>query len=216
MLQSRRLTGGSGRLRLEPPHASAPHFKPSTSSKHGLPKFCGCQWSSTAGGGARIGRRETPVVRRAMRAPLTASKLRKEEASIRSTALSAEPRPVTPTPNQGEAPPHNQRVSREGRRPKNSGRNRNDRRNPECGVFKQPPPCADDHGTSIHDPLSRAAPGPKSNARPRAARAIAFPLVVAWRFRLTSGPRAVFERAMGMTACCFRRRSWAATHNRNG
>jgi hypothetical protein len=47
-----RLTGGSGLLRLEPPRPSPPHAAPSNSWKEELPKFCGCQRSSTAGGGA--------------------------------------------------------------------------------------------------------------------------------------------------------------------
>jgi hypothetical protein len=85
--------------RPEPPRPSPSHTKPSTSWKHELPKFRPCQWSSTAGGGARIGRRETPISRRPMRTPLTGSKLRKQEASIgrmlrirleSSTALPAE------------------------------------------------------------------------------------------------------------------------------
>jgi len=36
------------------------------------------EWSSTAEGGARIGRRQAPILRRAMRAPLTGSKPRKK------------------------------------------------------------------------------------------------------------------------------------------
>jgi len=63
--------------RLEPPRPSPAHTKPSTSLKHELPKSCGSQWSSTAGGGARG-------------APLTAARLRKKDASMRSTALHAE------------------------------------------------------------------------------------------------------------------------------
>ena len=64
--QFRDRTGGSKLFRPEPLRPCPSHTKLSTSWKHELPKFCGCQWSSTAGGGARIGRRETPVFRRAM------------------------------------------------------------------------------------------------------------------------------------------------------
>ena len=75
---------------LRPPRLSPSHAKPSTSWKHDLPTSRACQWPAVAGGAAREGRRETPVFRRAMRASLTGSRLRKQEASMRSTALPAE------------------------------------------------------------------------------------------------------------------------------
>ena len=56
---------------------SPPHTAPSASWQHELPKFCRRQWSATAGGGAWY-------------ASLMAAKLRKKEASERSTARSAE------------------------------------------------------------------------------------------------------------------------------
>ena len=118
MLQSRRLTGGSGRLGLEPPHASAPHFKPSTSSKHGLPKFCGCQWSvdrwrRRAHRASRDARRSTGYARAidGLKTSEGRGFHKVDGALCRAAAGYANAEP-------GEAPPHNQRVSREGRRPK--------------------------------------------------------------------------------------------------
>src|SRR5271157_1558314 len=47
--------------RLEQPcPPSPPHTAPSTSWKHELPKFRGCQWSSTAGGGAQLRAIDSP------------------------------------------------------------------------------------------------------------------------------------------------------------
>jgi hypothetical protein len=78
--------------------------KPSTSWKHELPKFCGCQWRAHSP--SKDGRLSTPYARAASggRRPLTAARLRKEEASMKSTALSAEPAPVKPPPRRVPSP----------------------------------------------------------------------------------------------------------------
>ena len=96
--QFRDPTVGPILIRLAPPCPSPPHTKPSTSWKHELPKFCGCQWRAHSP--SRDGRLSTPYARAASggRRPLTAAKLRKKEASMRSTALPAKLAPVKLAP----------------------------------------------------------------------------------------------------------------------
>jgi hypothetical protein len=88
--QFRDPTVGPILIRLAPPCPSPPHTKPSTSWKHELPKFCGCQWRAHSP--SRDGRLSTPYARAAAGGlrPLTAFRLRKRDASMRSTALPAE------------------------------------------------------------------------------------------------------------------------------
>jgi hypothetical protein len=64
---------------LRDQNRSGPRRRTASCRPHGSMSFRGFdpEWSSTAEGGARIGRRQAPVFRRVMRAPLTGSKPRK-------------------------------------------------------------------------------------------------------------------------------------------